>query len=256
MKLKIGNSNANSGPIWNPELQISLLHIQDFTKNLATLGVDSGLTWAPPRPGERGARIHRGEARVEEVRALIGEQEWSLAAEIRKAYYTSLAFEERERLASVSLKLQKRVLEFYEEKQKLGDASRLDLNLVRLAYADAVREHQNIVNESGRASQALNRLLGLPPLDKVVLRDPASSLAYRPIKVDLPALEILMVDQRPELRAAKQEYEQAEQAVRIARYQRWPWFRLGPAYRREEEVNHVKNERTKPHVFQYSPRGP
>lgn len=236
--------------IANPEVQISLLHIQDFTKNLATLGVDSGLTWAPPRPGERDARIHRGQARVEEVRALIAEQEWSLAAEIREAYYTALAFEERERLASASLKLQKRVLEFYEERQKLGDASRLDLNLVRLAYTDAVREQQNIANEAERTYQTLNRLLGLPPLYKVVLRDPASSLAYRAINANLPALETLMLDQRPELRAAKQEYEQAEETVRIARYQRWPWFRFGPAYRREEEVGHPKNEIGPEFVFE------
>jgi outer membrane protein TolC len=217
----------------NPELQVSLYYIQDFTNNLATLGVDSALAWAPPRPGVRNARILQSQAHLEEVRALISEEEWKLAVEVRKAYYTALALSERARLADASLKLQKRVLEFYEQKQKLGDASRLDLNLARLAYGDAAREHLAVLNESARASQDFNRLLGLPPLYNVALRSPATELEYRAISLDLPGLETKMLDERPELRAAKQEYEQAEQAVRIERYEKWPWFRLGPSYRRE-----------------------
>lgn len=229
--------------IANPQLQFSLFDIQGFTKGLATLGVDSMLTWSPPRPGERNARIRKAQARVEEVRALVSEQEWTLALEVRKAYYSALAFQERERLATISFKLQKRVLEFYEQKQKLGDASRLDLNLARLAFGDAARERQTVANESRRTFQELNRLLGLPPLYEVSLRTSAENLEYRPVKSDLPSLETLMLDQRPELQAAKQEYEQAEEAVRIARYERWPWFQLGPAFRREEtEANHAASE--------------
>jgi cobalt-zinc-cadmium efflux system outer membrane protein len=229
--------------IANPQLQVSLFDIQGFTKNLATMGVDSVLSWSPPRPGERNARIWKGQAHVEEVRSLISQQEWTLAIEVRKAYYTALAFQERDRLATASLKLQKRVLEFYEEKHKLGDASRLDLNLARLAYGDAAREQRTIVNEFGRALQELNRLLGLPPLYEVALRTSAADLEYYPIKADLTSLETLMLDQRPELQAAQQEYEQGEQAVRISRYERWPWFQLGPAFRREEtEANHAASE--------------
>ena len=220
--------------IANPQLQFSLLSIQGFTKNLATMGVDSTLAWSPPRPGERNARIRKGEARVEEVRSLVSEQEWVLAVEVRKAYYKALALQERERLATASLKLQKRVLDFYQEKHKLGDASRLDLNLAQLAYGDAAREQRIIVNEFGKAVQDFNRLLGLPPLYEMTLRTPVADLEYRPVKADLSTLETQMLDQRPELHAAKQEYEQAEQAVRIARYERWPWFQLGPAFRREE----------------------
>jgi cobalt-zinc-cadmium efflux system outer membrane protein len=209
--------------ISNPQLQFSLFNIQGFTKGLATAGVDSALIWSPPRPGERSARIRKGQAHVEEIQSLVSEQEWALALEIRKAYYTALAFQERER-----------VLEFYEEKQKLGDASRLDLNLARLAYGDAAREQRTIANEFGRAFQGLNRLLGLPPLYKVTLYTPAANLEYRPVSADLTTLEVQMLDQRPDLQAAKHEYEQAEEAVRIARYEKWPWFQFGPSYRREE----------------------
>ena len=229
--------------IANPQLQVSLFDIRGFTKNLATMGVDSVLSWSPPRPGERNARILKSQAHVKEVQAQISEQEWTLALEVRKSYYSALASRERERLATASLKLQKRVLQFYEEKQKLGDASRLDLNLARLAYGDAAREQRTIANESGKALQDLNRLLGLPPLYELTLRTSAADLEYHPIEADLTNLETVMLDQRPELQAAKQEYEQAEQAVRISRYERWPWFQLGPAFRREEtEANRAASE--------------
>ena len=42
-----------------------------------------------------------------------------------------------------------------------------------------------------------------------------------------------MVERRPELKAARQEYEQAEQALRLAYIQRIPWFWFGPAYQRD-----------------------
>lgn len=221
----------------NPELQLNLLNIQHFTTSLATAGVNGGLSWVPPRPGERAARIQRAQARVEEVRAEISEREWSLAAETRKAYYAVWVLQERRVLAEAALRLQTRTLEFYEEKSKLGDTSRLEVNLARLAYGDSYRELQAIIAESERAGQDLNRILGLPPLYPTKLKTAGQSRTYRNLDLDLPSLEIAMLDHRPDLLAARQVYEQAEQTVRIARFQRWPWFRLGPALEREEGEN-------------------
>jgi outer membrane protein TolC len=42
-----------------------------------------------------------------------------------------------------------------------------------------------------------------------------------------------MIERRAQLAAAKQEYEQAEQDLRLAYIQRIPWFRVGPSYERE-----------------------
>ena len=218
----------------NPQLQLNLLHIENFTRSLATAGIGGGIGWLPPRPGERDARIRRAQARLEQVRAGISAEEWNLAAEVRKAYFTALALERRRQLAEAALKLQERVLQFYEDKYKLGDAPRLDLNLARLSYGDALREQRAVINEAGRALQALNRLLGLPPTYPTTLQAPLETLDYRPINADLISLEVQMLAEQPELQAAKQEYEQAEQSVRIARYQRWPWFTSGPALDRAD----------------------
>jgi len=218
----------------NPQLQLNLLHIENFTRSLATAGIGGGIGWLPPRPGERGARIRRAQARLEQVRATISAAEWNLAAEVRKAYFTALALERRRQLAEAALKLQQRVLQFYEDKYKLGDAPRLDLNLARLSYGDALREQRAVISEAGRALQGLNRLLGLPPTYPTILKAPLETLEYRPISADLASLEVQMLAEQPELQAVKQEYEQAEQSVRIARYQRWPWFTAGPALDRAD----------------------
>ena len=229
--------------ITNPEIQLNLLHIQNFTQSLGTAGIGGAINWMPPRPGERGARIRRAEARLEQVRAEVSAEEWNLASEVRKAYFAALAFERRRQFAEAALKLQQRVLQFYEDKFKLGDAPRVDLNLARLSYGDAVREQRVLINEAGRALQQLNRLLGLPPTYRTVLRAPVEALEYRPVNADLTSLEQLMLAEQPDLQAAKQEYEQAEQSVRIARYQRWPWFRLGPAIDRNDvEGNDLTNK--------------
>ena len=213
----------------NPQLQLNLLHIQNFTRSLATAGIAGGISWLPPRPGERDARIRRAQAHLDQVRAEISVEEWNLAAEVRKAYFAALALEREKQLAEVALKLQERVLQFYQDKYNLGDAPRLDLNLARLSYGDTVREQRAVINEAGRALQSLNRLLGLPPTYPTTLQAPIERLDYKPVNADLPSLEVQMLTEQPELQAAKQEYEQAEQSVRIARYQRWPWFTAGPA---------------------------
>jgi cobalt-zinc-cadmium efflux system outer membrane protein len=51
-----------AGLLPNPHLQVTWLFIQKFTKSLGTSGWDVGLTWSPPRPGERGAKLARAQA--------------------------------------------------------------------------------------------------------------------------------------------------------------------------------------------------
>jgi outer membrane protein TolC len=50
-----------------------------------------------------------------------------------------------------------------------------------------------------------------------------------------------MLERRPDLRAAKQGYEQAEQNLRLAYLQRLPWFRFGPAFARDELDGKAQN---------------
>jgi outer membrane protein TolC len=128
------------------------------------------------------------------------------------------------------------------DKLAAGDASRLDVNLVDLDYAERLREQTIIRSERDRARLEFNRQLGLPPVTEAALEDVGDLLVYRPWDLQLPVLETTMVERREELKAARQEYEQAEQALRLAYIQRIPWFSFGPAYQRnpqDENVNGI-----------------
>jgi outer membrane protein, heavy metal efflux system len=221
-----------AGLLPNPELQLTWLHIENFTKSLATSGFDIGLTWAAPRPGERRARRARAEARIEEVRAQVADEEWRLAAEARTAHAVLWGAQERLRLADAALSLQGRVRQFLRDKRELGDVSRIEANLIELEYVETLREREVIAAEQQKARLDFNRLLGLPPTLEVPLQV-VDGLAYRPLALKPAVLESTMLDRRPDLRAAMQEYEQAEQSLRLAYIERVPWLRLGPAYERD-----------------------
>lgn len=221
-----------AGVLSNAELEVTWLSIENFTKSLATSGFDVSLRWSPPRPGERAARRAQAEARLANVRAQIADEEWRLAADVRKAHAALWGAEERRRLADTVLALQERVRRFLRDKRALGDASRLEANLVELEYTEALRDRETIVADEERTRQELNRALGLPPLSVASLQT-RDGFAYRPLRLSPALLETVMVDRRPDLKAAEEEYEQSQQALRLAHIQRIPWLRFGPSYERD-----------------------
>ena len=220
-----------AGVLPNPFLEVTWLHIENLTKSLATSGFDIGLRWTPPRPGEIGAKRARAEARLAEVRAQIADEEWKLAADARKAHAAVLATQERRRFADAALALQGRVRRFLRDKRDLGDASRLEANLIELEYLETMREREAILTEETRARQELNRVLGLPPLTDVALQ--GADLTYRALRLDPGTLEAVMIDRRPDLHVAREVYEQAQQQLRLAHILRIPWLSFGPAWQRD-----------------------
>jgi outer membrane protein, heavy metal efflux system len=218
--------------IANPEISVSTLaNLPDSGSGLGS--VAASLLAAIPRPGERSARIGSAQARIGSAKSQIAAQEWKLASEIRKAYFTVFAAEEQLRLADASLKLQQRIKAYYEQKLQLGDASRLDLNLVNIETNQALSEQQKSTARVSQARLGLKRWLGVPPTYSVKLRTTSDVLAYKPFNLDLSSFEAMALDHNSELTALKHEYEQAEQELRLAYLQRIPWFRLGPGFERE-----------------------
>jgi cobalt-zinc-cadmium efflux system outer membrane protein len=216
----------------NPEIQASVL------ANLPGSGVGIGANTlaailSPLRPGERGARVALAQARIEEIKSQVSAEEWRFTAEVKKGYLTLWASEEQLKIQDTSVRLQERIMKFFRDKRDLGDASRLDLNLVNLEYTQALLQREAATNERDRARQALLAVLGLPPLYNLKLKAATDPIAYKPFQVEPATLETFMIERRPQLAAAKQEYEQAEQTLRLAYIQRIPWFRLGPSYERE-----------------------
>ena len=151
------------------------------------------------------------------MRAQIADEEWRLAADVRKAHAAVRGAEERRRVADAAIQLQQRVRSFLRDKRALGDASRLEANLIELEYFETVREREAIVAEHERARLELNRLLGLPPGVGLKLQPIGSPLAYRQFTLRPQILETVMLDSRPDLTAAK-----AERIAPSCQPLRWP----------------------------------
>ncbi len=215
----------------NPEIQVSILATLANPIAIGSSALSAAVS--PFRPGERDVRTARAHARIEEVRYHISAEEWKLAADVKKTYLTVWALQEQANIDETSVRLQERIRKLFHDKKELGDASRLDLNLVNLEYAQTLRQREVTAGALERARQELRRLLGLPPLYDLALKADPDPLAYRAFRLNESDLESLMIERRPQLASAKQEYEQAEQNLRIAYIQRIPWFRLGPSYEQE-----------------------
>lgn len=221
-----------AGVLQNPALSVTWFGIEHFTKSIATSGWDVALQWSPPRPGEISTKRAQARARLATVRAQIADEEWRLAADVRKAHAALWAAQERRRLADASLALQQRVRRFVRDKLDLGDASRLEANLIELEYVETRREQEKILADEAASRLALNGLLGIPPRAVLAVHAP-DGFAYRGLALSPPALERVMVERRADLAAAREEYEQAQQALRLAYVRRIPWLSFGPAYSRD-----------------------
>ena len=222
-----------AGLLENPEIDFQWLHIPDFTRSFSTGGIDLGVSWEPPRPGERAAKRASAGARVEEVRHEIAAEEWRVATQVKKAHASLSGAEERLRLADLALSAQRRVRAFVLSQVEAGVASRLDGSLSEIEFTGALREREVSASERDEARQTLDRHLGVPPTTVIPIQGGAESLAFRPLSLDAARLEDRMIEERPSLLAARCEYERAEQDLRLACIRRMPWIKFGPAYSRD-----------------------
>ena len=224
---------VSAGLLANPVISASWLHIQDFTTDFASGLIDLGLDWVPPRPGEIDAKKALARARIEEVGAEISAMEWRVAADVRKAHLGVRIASEQVRLAEGSLKLQERVLQFIRDKRGLGDATDLDTSLAEVERASALQGRELAAGDLERAQQELNALLGLPPLATFELDGGSEPLEPEIARLDPARIELLMLQHRPEIAAARSAYDQAEQRLRLACLASWPWFSIGLRYERD-----------------------
>lgn len=212
----------------NAQLQVRALHAERSKSEV----FDVTGVWAPPRPFEIGKREERAQARVESVRAEICAREWQLATDARRAFVTFVAAEEQLKIAAVGLELRQRIERFVRDRREHGDASLVDVNQILIERVSVEREQIAAQNERNRARLELNRVLGAPPHLELPIAG-AGALALREGALELEPLLAVMIERRPDLRAAKQEYLQAESSVDLAYIARTPWVYFGPSYERE-----------------------
>jgi len=230
-----------AGLLENPELSVGWLHLDDFTKSLATSGFDIGLSWSPPRPGEIAAREARAQARIDQARAEVGGAEIRLAADTRRAFAAVVAAEERRSLAEAALAVTARLRDALRERDRAGDASLLDVRIAALEHADARRARTTAATAHDLAEVDLTRLLGLPPRAAPRLDLRADPLRRRDVPEDRAALEETMLARRPDLDLARRAHEETEAELALASLRRIPWPRFGPTFMRDELDGKIQN---------------
>ena len=126
-----------AGLLPNPQLQVTWLFIQNFTKSLATSGFDVGADWSPPRPGERGGQARPGPG-ADRGGQGAGRGR-GVAARGRRAQGVRRALGGRGSVGGWSTPrwpCRSASGSFVRDKLASGDASRLEANLVDLEYAE------------------------------------------------------------------------------------------------------------------------
>jgi len=202
-----------------------------------SLDAGAGISQRFELGGQRGARITRAQAGVEQARSARDDSLRRLLRDVARAFYTGLHAEEGFRVAARSEEIAAEVARIAERRYRAEDVPVLDLNVSRAALARARAERE--IAEAERASVLgdLRILLGMEAAEALSLvGDLRDRRPFDPADLALRAAE------RPDLRALEAELTQAEAELRLARAEAWPDLGLGARYERDERDDVVLGE--------------
>ncbi|WP_205525418.1 TolC family protein [Pyxidicoccus trucidator] len=204
----------------NPQLEVEAAS-DVLTGDQGELRVEMMLSQTVEVAGQRGLRVERADASLDAARARRRAAVLEAAAGAVGAAVELERREARARLAEEALSLSRELEAATERRFAAGDVSELDRNGATLERARAEARAALARAESDAARAALNRRLGRPaaaPLSVSVL-------------VEAPSSPLL--NERPELQAARAEEVAAKAEVELLRRERFPDPTLGVGYERE-----------------------
>ena len=194
-------------PLYNPELELDAEQAETRT---ATLGLNQAIDWAD----KRSVRTEVAGAERDAARAEYAAVRQQLTGELLAAlgrYHTAADIQ---RLTQQRLALMQRFLDLAEQRRRAGDVNQVELDLARLAHAQAALQSSQSAADLAEAQQALAAITGEPRTDWPVL--PA----------ELPAIEDVDVDtlltNLPVLRAQQARVVAARATVTLRNRERRP----------------------------------
>ncbi|MFZ5619698.1 MAG: TolC family protein [Pseudomonadota bacterium] len=194
-------------PLYNPELELDAEQAETRT---ATLGLNQAIDWAD----KRSVRTEVAGAERDAARAEYAAVRQQLTGELLAAlgrYHTAADIQ---RLTQQRLELMQRFLDLAEQRRRAGDVNQVELDLARLAHAQAALQSSQSAADLAEAQQALAAITGEPRTDWPVL--PA----------ELPAIEDVDVDtlltNLPVLRAQQARVVAARATVTLRNRERRP----------------------------------
>lgn len=218
---------VSAGALQNPSLKLELLHAQDASQ----LGFGGTLNFVPPQPVELSSRRGQARARLDEVMGLLAEREWSLANQVRLTHAALIELREQRHLYEASVAVRQRLISVLRTRLERGASTRLELNLADIAGLQLRRAIDDIELRNVQAQAQLQGLLGATFAEPIRVR---GERFVQSIDQELPAAAALFTQalaRRPLLKAAHARVTQREQALRLEKTRRWPWFELSTRYR-------------------------
>lgn len=218
---------VSAGALQNPTLKLELLHLQDASM----LGFGGTLSFVPPQPIELSARRGVARARLDEVHSAVAEREWSLAGQVRLAHAALIEQAEQRRLYEASIAVRQRLIEVLRTRLARGASTRLELNLADIAGLQLRRALDDIELRNVQIQTQLQGLIGVVGAEPIRVKGERFTQSADETLPDAAALFAQALTRRPLLKAAHARITQREEAVRLEKTRRWPWFELSSRYR-------------------------
>jgi len=213
---RLAESSVLSAGAWrNPELRPNLQRLLSGEAVRLSMGV----RLFPPAPGEEDARVDLARARERRVLAEIEHKEARLAALVRVGHARLLLLADTKRLLDASAKVQDGLISLLEARVAGRASTRLELVTARLERSDLERERTRVETDRAVATARLASLLGVASLDRPLSAGPPCEPV---VLASDDALE-RVAQQRPDLRALQEAYEEGEQELLLERIALQPW---------------------------------
>ncbi|MFO0773841.1 MAG: TolC family protein [Nitrospiraceae bacterium] len=177
--------------------------------------------------GKRGFRIESAEYGTKGAEAAFEDAVRQLSFALKEAYYRvqvgqlrlALSEENRDRFA--------RILEVNTVRFKKGFIAEVDLIRIRLQVVDFQSQVISALQETEAARADLRLLLHLPAATRMEL---TTELEYRRVEPDLPTLQRVAIDLRPDLRQKRLARSQRAAELKLAQAYRYPDITIGAGY--------------------------
>lgn len=225
---------VSAGAWQNPSLKLELLHAQSTSQ----LGWSGTLSFMPPQPVEMSARRGLARAHLDEVKSAIAEREWAMVNQVRLTHATLIELREQRRLYEESLAVRQRLIASIRTRVERGATTRLELNMADIAGLQMRGALDEIELRRAQTQAQLQTLLGVLSAEPIPLKGERMTEASYAAEPDAAALFSDALLRRPLLKAAHSRIVQREEALRIQKARRWPWFELNSSYRRNNSTKY------------------
>ncbi len=177
--------------------------------------------------GKRGYRIESATFGTKGAEAAFEDALRQLSFTLKEAYFRVQLGQRRLALAEENRDRFARILEVNSLRFKKGFISEVDLIRIRLQVVDFQSQVISSLQETETARTDLRVLLQIPAATKVEL---TTDLEYRRVEPDLPSLQRVALDARPDIRMKRLARSQRSTDLKLAQAYRYPDVTIGAGY--------------------------